>query len=377
MKNSNSRQAVQRILESSDIHINGSRPWDLRVHHPDFYRRVLAGGSLALGESYMDGWWDCQAPDQLFDRILAVKVEKRIKTTPAVRGAILKAKITNLQSGSKAYLIAKRHYDIGNRLFSMMLDKRMNYSCAYWNRAATLDEAQEAKLELICRKMGLVPGMRVLDIGCGWGSFARFAAEKFAARVLGITVSRQQVEFAADYCQGLDVQIELQDYRKVQGQFDRIVSIGMFEHVGYKNYATFMNVVHRCLSPDGLFLLHTIGSNTSSHSTDPWFNKYIFPNSMLPSARQITSAAEGLFVLEDWHSLGPHYDRTLMAWHANFTRNWDHVKDAYDQRFYRMWSYYLLLSAGAFRARSNQLWQIVFSKNGIKGGYGDRWQGLR
>jgi cyclopropane-fatty-acyl-phospholipid synthase len=377
MKNSNSRQAVQRILESSDIHINGSRPWDLRVHHPDFYRRVLAGGSLALGESYMDGWWDCQAPDQLFDRILAVKVEKRIKTTPAVRGAILKAKITNLQSGSKAYLIAKRHYDIGNRLFSMMLDKRMNYSCAYWNRAATLDEAQEAKLELICRKMGLVPGMRVLDIGCGWGSFARFAAEKFAARVLGITVSRQQVEFAADYCQGLDVQIELQDYRKVQGQFDRIVSIGMFEHVGYKNYATFMNVVHRCLSPDGLFLLHTIGSNTSSHSTDPWFNKYIFPNSMLPSARQITSAAEGSFVLEDWHSLGPHYDRTLMAWHANFTRNWDHVKDAYDQRFYRMWSYYLLLSAGAFRARSNQLWQIVFSKNGIKGGYGDRWQGLR
>jgi cyclopropane-fatty-acyl-phospholipid synthase len=258
----------------------------------------------------------------------------------------------------------------------MMLDKRMNYSCAYWNHAATLDEAQEAKLELVCRKMGLEPGMQVLDIGCGWGGFARFAAEKFSAEVLGITVSRQQVEFATDYCQGLDVRIELKDYRKVQGQFDRIVSIGMFEHVGFKNYAAFMKVVHRCLPPDGLFLLHTIGSNTSGHSTDPWFNKYIFPNSMLPSAKQITSAAEGLFVLEDWHSLGPHYDRTLMAWYGNFTRNWDKIKDAYDQRFYRMWSYYLLLSAGVFRSRSNQLWQIVFSKYGIKGGYGDRWQGL-
>jgi cyclopropane-fatty-acyl-phospholipid synthase len=376
MKKSPARQTVQEILAESDVEIDGSQPWDLRVHHPDFYQRVLAGGSLALGESYMDGWWDCPALDQFFDRILAARLEKKIRTSPAMRRAVLKAKITNLQRGSKAYIIGKRHYDIGNRLFRMMLDKRMNYSCAYWQPAATLDDAQEAKLELICRKLGLEPGMQVLDIGCGWGGFAKYAAETFGVGVMGLTVSRQQVEFASDYCQGFDVRIELKDYRQAQGQFDRIVSIGMFEHVGLKNYATFMRVAHRCLRPDGLFLLHTIGGNASTHAVDPWFNKYIFPNSMLPSAKQITTAAEGRFVLEDWHSLGPHYDRTLMAWHDNFTRNWDTIKDDYDQRFYRMWTYYLLVSAGAFRCRSNQLWQIVFSKNGLKGGHYDRWQGL-
>jgi cyclopropane-fatty-acyl-phospholipid synthase len=161
----------------------------------------------------------------------------------------------------------------------------------------------------------------------------------------------------------------LQDYRELEEKFDRIISIGMFEHVGYRNYRTYMEVVHRCLKLDGLFLLHTIGGNTSVSSTDPWIDKYIFPNSMLPSAKQITSSAEGLFMLEDWHSFGHYYDNTLMAWYRNFTKNWHKIKDGYDQRFYRMWTYYLLSCAGAFRSRRNQLWQIVFSKNGEKGVY--------
>jgi cyclopropane-fatty-acyl-phospholipid synthase len=165
------------------------------------------------------------------------------------------------------------------------------------------------------------------------------------------------------------VEIKFQDYRTLHDIFDRIISIGMFEHVGSKNYGTYMQVVHRCLAPDGLFLLHTIAGNTSVSSTDPWINKYIFPNSMLPSAKQITSAAEGLFVLEDWHSFGPYYDDTLMAWYGNFKANWDKIRDAYDQRFFRMWAYYLLSCAGSFRARRNQLWQIVFSKKGVSGGY--------
>jgi cyclopropane-fatty-acyl-phospholipid synthase len=250
-----------------------------------------------------------------------------------------------------------------------MLDKGMNYSCGYWNKAETLDKAQEAKLDLICRKTALKPGMKVLDIGCGWGGFAKYAAEKYDVRVLGITVSREQVEFARKFCKGLPVEIELQDYRKLTEEFDRIISIGMFEHVGSRNYRTYMKVVHRCLTSDGLFLLHTIAGNSSVSSTDPWINKYVFPNSILPSAKRITSAAEGVFVLEDWHSFGQHYDKTLMTWYGNFTKNWDKIKDTYDQRFYRMWTYYLLSCAGSFRSRRNQLWQIVFSKKGIQGGY--------
>ena len=369
MKKTNGKQTIQDIFDLADVRINGNRPWDIQVQNLSFYERVLAGGSLALGETYMDGWWDCEALDQFFYKIMDARLDKKVKKSKQVLWAILKAKITNAQSRSKAYEIGKRHYDIGNDIFSIMLDNGMNYSCGYWNKAGTLDKAQEAKLDLICRKMGLKPGMKVLDIGCGWGGFAKYAAEKYDVRVLGITVSREQTEFARKFCKGLPVEIELQDYRKLKKEFDRIISIGMFEHVGPRNYRTYMKVVHRCLTSDGLFLLHTIAGNSSVSSTDPWINKYIFPNSILPSPKQITSAAEGVFVLEDWHSFGQYYDKTLMTWYGNFTKNWDKIKDTYDQRFYRMWTYYLLSCAGSFRSRRNQLWQIVFSKKGIQGGY--------
>ena len=369
MKKTNGKQAIQDIFDLADIRINGNRPWDIKVQNLSFYERVLAGGSLALGETYMDGWWDCEALDQFFYKIMDARLDKRVKQSKHVLWAFLKAKITNAQSRSKAYEIGKRHYDIGNDIFSIMLDKGMNYSCGYWNKAGTLDKAQEAKLDLICRKTGLKPGMKVLDIGCGWGGFAKYAAEKYDVKVLGITVSREQVEFARKFCKGLTVEIKLQDYRKLKEEFDRIISIGMFEHVGPRNYRTYLKVVHRCLTSDGLFLLHTIAGNSSVSSADPWINKYIFPNSMLPSPKQITSAAEGVFVLEDWHSFGQYYDKTLMTWYGNFTKNWDKIKDTYDQRFYRMWTYYLLSCAGSFRSRRNQLWQIVFSKKGIQGGY--------
>ena len=369
MEKTNGKQTIQDIFDLADVRINGNRPWDIQVRNLSFYERVLAGGSLALGETYMDGWWDCEALDQFFYKIMDARLDKKAKKSKQVLWAVLKAKITNAQSRSKAYEIGKRHYDIGNDVFSIMLDKGMNYSCGYWNKAGTLDKAQEAKLDLICRKTGLKPGMKVLDIGCGWGGFAKYAAEKYDVRVLGITVSREQTEFARKFCKGLPVEIELQDYRKLKEEFDRIISIGMFEHVGPRNYRTYMKVVHRCLTSDGLFLLHTIAGNSSVTSTDPWINKYIFPNSMLPSPKQITSAAEGVFVLEDWHSFGHYYDKTLMTWYGNFTENWDKIKDTYDQRFYRMWTYYLLSCAGSFRSRRNQLWQIVLSKKGIQGGY--------
>ena len=369
IKHANAKQVAQKILARLDVQINGNRPWDIQVYNQTFFNRVLAGGSLALGESYMDGWWSCEALDQLFDRILCTRLDKKVKKEKRIFSALLRAKIINAQSRPKAYIIGQRHYDIGNRLFSIMLDKRMNYSCGYWEKATTLDAAQEAKLDLICQKLLLKPGMTVLDIGCGWGGFAKWAAEKYDVKVLGITVSREQVKFAREYCKELDVKIELRDYRELKEKFDRIVSIGMFEHVGSRNYRTFMKVVRRCLKADGLFLLHTIAVNTSVHSLDPWISKYIFPNSMLPSAKQISLASERILVLEDWHGFGQYYDQTLMAWHLNFTKNWDKVKDMYDKRFYRMWTYYLLSCAASFRSRRNQLWQIVFSRKGIRGGY--------
>lgn len=366
MKGEAAKEIVKNLLNPMDILINGDRPWDIQINNPKFYQRVISGGSLALGESYMDGWWDCKSLDEFFKRILEDRIDKKVKSTsPAVLWEVFKARVMNVQSRTRSFIIGKRHYDIGNTLFKNMLDKGLNYSCGYWQNARTLDEAQAGKLDLICRKIGLKPGMKVLDIGCGWGGFATYAAKNYGVNVTGITVSKEQARYARNASKDFDVNIELVDYRQLNEKYDRIVSIGMFEHVGWKNYRTFMEVVHRCLNDEGLFLLHTIAGNTPAKFTDPWINAYIFPNSMLPSASQISQAAEGMFVLEDWHSLGQYYDQTLMAWYDNFTHNWNQIKDQYDIRFFRMWTYYLLTCAASFRSRRNQLWQIVFSKKGI------------
>ncbi|MCK5320717.1 cyclopropane fatty acyl phospholipid synthase [Candidatus Parcubacteria bacterium] len=363
------KAAMQELLSSADIKINGNNSWDIKVNNEKFYKRVLSQGSFGLGESYMDGWWDCERLDEFFFRILRAKLEYKIKKNPLLLSRFLLAKLINFQSKSRAFNIGEKHYDIGNDLYENMLDKRMTYTCGYWKNAKNLDVAQENKLDLTCRKIGLKPGMKVLDIGCGWGSFAKYAAEKYGADVTGITVSKKQVELGNILCKNLPVKIKLQDYRDVNEKFDRVVSLGMFEHVGYKNYREYMKVACRCLKDDGLFLLHTIGGERSVVATNPWVNKYIFPGGILPSIKQIAEAIEDVFVMEDWHNFGAHYDKTLMAWHNNFCANWNNIKMNYDDRFKRMWKYYLLSFAGSFRSRKNQLWQIVLSKNGVLGGY--------
>ncbi|MBN2394889.1 MAG: cyclopropane fatty acyl phospholipid synthase, partial [Candidatus Atribacteria bacterium] len=356
MERNSLKQKIQELLDQADIQIGGKRPWDIQVYDEDLYPRILKGGLLAVGEAYMDGWWDCDALDESVDRILRVKWDLKKVLPKQLAWDILKARLINQQRKSQAYVIGERHYDTGNDLFQIMLDPRMNYSCGYWGEAKNLEEAQEAKLNLICKKLQLKPGMTILDIGCGWGSLVKYAAEKFQVKAIGITVSREQVNLAREMCQGLDIEIHFQDYRDLKGKFDAIVSVGMFEHVGYKNYREFFHVVDRCLKDDGLFLLHTIGGNQPTKSVNPWINKYIFPNGMLPSASQITRAYEGLFKLEDWHNFGVDYDQTLMAWHYNFNHHWNQIKNRYDERFRRMWNYFLLTCAGAFRAHQNQLW---------------------
>lgn len=362
------RQKFEWLLSLADVKINGDRPWDIQVHNDKLYARFFAEGSLGIGESYMDGWWDCDRLDQFFDKIFRAELDAKIKPLSYLFEAV-KSKIVNMQRPSSAFRTARHHYDMGSDLYRCMLDKRMIYSCAYWKDAKTLDQAQEAKLDLICRKLGLRPGMRVLDIGCGWGGTAKFVAQRYKVEVVGITVSDDQYQLGKELCSGLPIEIRMQDYRSLDGVFDRILSIGMFEHVGYKNYATFMRVVKKCLKKDGLFLLHTIGRNNSTTNVDPWIDRYIFPNSMLPSAKQLCTAFEGLFVLEDWHSFGVYYDKTLMQWFKNFHENWESLKERYDERFYRMWKFYLSACAGCFRARENQVWQIVLSPEGLPNAY--------
>ncbi len=366
------QRRVAQLLADADVQIGGKRPWDLQVHDPHFYARVLGQGSLGLGESYMDGWWDAESLDGFLFHLLQARLEQRVHGAGELWDA-LRARLLNLQSRSRSREVGERHYDLGNDLYAAMLGRRLVYSCGYWTQADGrvldgLDAAQEAKLDLICRKLRLQPGMRVLDIGCGWGEALKFAAERYGVSGVGITISKEQADYARELCAGLPIEIRLQDYRELHEPFDAALSIGMFEHVGVKNYRGYFEVARRCLPPGALFLLHTIGTNRSVNHTDPWIGRYIFPNSMLPSTEQIAHAVEGLFVIEDWHNFGADYDRTLQAWRENVERAWPPAA-RYDERFRRMWRFYLAASMATFRVRNSQLWQVVLSNGGVKGGY--------
>ncbi|OGT51927.1 MAG: cyclopropane-fatty-acyl-phospholipid synthase [Gammaproteobacteria bacterium RIFCSPHIGHO2_12_FULL_41_15] len=365
------KKLTEKALEIAGIQLNGNNLWDMQVHDDRFYRQIYARGSLGLGEGYVGGAWDCDALDDFFYRVLSANLYRYVTKNSRVWWAVIQAKFMNLQSIARSTQVGEAHYDLGNDLYRAMLDPTMTYSCAYWRRAQDLDSAQIDKLDLVCKKLNFQPGMSVLDIGCGWGSFAKYAAENYGVSVLGLTISAEQLALAKVNCRGLEVELRLQDYREINTKFDRIVSLGMFEHVGPKNYLRYMQVLADCLTSNGLALLHTIGSNKVYASSDPWITKYIFPNGYLPAIQQIAKAAEGKLIVEDWHNFGADYDRTLMQWWRNFNDAWPNLRNnkVYDERFYRLWRYYLLSCAGAFRARDLQLWQIVLSKGGVPGGY--------
>lgn len=355
---------LEQLLEPAEVHFNGKNPWDIQILDEQVFSRVFSQGSLGFGEAYMDSMWECKAPDQLFDRLLRLDINRELGRWSKIRmlREFIRYRLFNLQSLKRAFQVGERHYDIGDDIFESMLDPTMSYSSAYWKNADNLQEAQQNKLNLICRKLELKAGEKLLDIGCGWGGLAEFAAKNYQVEVDGITVSKKQAEFARRRNQGLPVKIHLLDYRKHEGHYDKIVSVGMFEHVGLRNYRTFFQKVDSLLNDNGLFLLHTIGTNKTSFAADPWIDKYIFPNGKIPSASQINTAIENLFILEDWHNFGRDYDRTLMSWWENFRNSWPRLEKSYSKRFYRMWKYYLMASAGFFRSRQGQLWQIVLSK---------------
>ena len=350
------------ILHNAGIEVGGDQSHDIAVHDDRFWARVVAEREFGLGESYQDGWWDANQLDAFIAEVQAFDLRSLVQPRPGLALQIAKAHAVNRQTVRRARRNAGAHYNIGNDLYERMLDKRMIYSCGYWRRADDLDQAQEHKLDLICRKLRLEPGMRLLDVGCGWGGFARFAASEHGATVTGVTPAREQARVARDVCAGLPVEIQECDYRDVQGRFDRIVSIGMMEHVGPRNLKTLFDRCSDLLAGDGMMLHHTIGSLESTNHTDPWFDKYIFPGGVVPSLGQISSACERDWIIEDVQNFGPYYDSTLMAWHRNVTEAWEELP-AYDDRFRRTWDYYLLSSAGSFRARALQLWQLVFTRS--------------
>jgi len=360
---------IEFALRESGVSINGPNPWDPQVRSSGLFARLALHGALGAGESYMDGEWECARLDELTARLLSSGIYAKLESHSSFSPGNLLTRLVNRQSRRWARRNVAAHYEIGNDVFAATLGRTMSYTCAYWPEAQNVDEAQDAKHELACRKLELRPGMRLLDIGCGWGGFARHAAERHRVQVTGITLSPSQEEYARQGCQGLEVEIRLQDFRDVRGRFDRISALGVIEHVGPKNHRAFFQTVQEALEPGGLFLLQTIGCNRTEVGTDRWIDRYIFPNAVIPSACQLLRAAEGLLVLEDWHNFGADYDRTLLAWHSNFESAWPSLRGKYGERFRRMWRYYLLTCAGSFRVRRNQLWQAVFSKGGVRGGY--------
>ncbi|MEO6872799.1 MAG: cyclopropane fatty acyl phospholipid synthase [Chthoniobacterales bacterium] len=356
------REVVENLLGTADVRINGGRPWDIQLYDARFFSRVLADGTLGFGESYMDGWWDCEALDQLFARAIPARLDERFAYSFSNLLGLASALLSNHQTRRRARRVGRAHYDLGNDFFEAMLDPFMQYSCAIFAEGDDLAAAQRRKLETLCQWLDLRPGLRLLDIGCGWGGLAKYAAENYGCSVVGLTISREQQQYAERFCRGLDVEIHLRDYREVRGRFDRVVSVGMVEHVGFKNYRRYLQAAADSLGSEGRFLCQGIGNPVSDLQIDAWIRRYIFPNSLLPSLSRLTKAAEGLFVVEEVRNFGPHYDPTLMAWEANFRRAWPRFVDRFGERFSRMWRFYLLSCAGAFRARTLQVYGVLFEK---------------
>ena len=353
---------MRRVLEDANIEIGGNRDWDIHIKNKSNFNKIFLQGEIGFGESYVKGYFECKKLDELIYKLLCkLPYKENLSSMSSIYSFILKIFI-NPQNMRRATKVAKKHYDIQPSFFKEILDKRMIYSCGYWHNTTNLDEAQEKKLDLIAQKLEFYPGMKVLDIGCGWGGSAAYFSEKYKVQVVGITISEKQYKYAVKNNSNELVSFILCDYRTHCNQYDAIYSIGMFEHVGEKNYSTFFQCIKKNLKPKASFLLHTIGGTSTKRIKNTWISRYIFPNGELPSQQQITQSVEKKFIIDDWHNFGCYYDTTLMAWHKNFIKLYPNIKcEYYDEKFFRTWCFYLLSCAAAFRARSLHVWQILLT----------------
>lgn len=368
---------VTQVFNNAGILLDDDdSPYNIQLVKPDkFFRAVALRGHDGFADAYMKGYWECTALDQCVFKLLSSGAIDSLRFHPSNLRLCVSDLFRNKQKPGRAQRNVSHHYNRG-AVFEVMLDRTRSYSCGHWALARNLEDAQIAKLDLVCLKLGLKPGMSFCDIGCGWGALLRHAAKKYGCASAGITLSTDQRDYigSPDFDSPEDVPLtaRLDDYRNLHGQYDRIASVGMFEHVGRKNARNFMRCVDRYLKPGGLFLLHTIASRHSSPSLNhpelPWIEKNIFPGGSLLSMGQITTAAQGIFKVLDQENFGPYYDLTLMEWAKNFKEGWESIKSLYSEEFYRMWLYYLYSCAAGFRSGRLELFQIVLAK--------PDWQGL-
>jgi cyclopropane-fatty-acyl-phospholipid synthase len=368
-----SKELMMGLLKEAGIVVGK----DLLVHDESMWMDWMANGMLAIGESYMAKQWESKIPlDQLLFRLMKLPSasKKRMFSSWNARFVALSARLFNYQSVARAGIVGSHHYDLGNDFYNQWLDPNLQYSCAYWKDVdvntspEALAAAQERKMRLIGDKLNLKPGMKVLEIGCGWGCLAVFLAKEYGCHVTGITISNEQLKGARERAAKDKVSdltsFEYQDYRSMDKEFDRVVSIAMLEAVGYQNMDEYMAVIKRCLKTGGLALVHSICANRSTKTAHQrWITRYIFPNGFLPSLKQICQFAEKKFVVEDVHNLGPDYDKTLMCWHDGFQAKIASGDIKRPEVFKRMWEFYLVYCAAGFRARTIQLYQVALSKH--------------
>jgi cyclopropane-fatty-acyl-phospholipid synthase len=347
------------------------------IHNKSMFDKIAYNGALGFAESYMDGDWDTDNMELILYTLMLkeVEIENQIKSQPMQAMYSFFSSIFSTSTNTSLNTIESskdnisHHYDIGNDLYKIMLDKRMQYTCAYFHKEnMSLEEAQLAKMELIAKKLDLKSGMSVVDIGCGFGGMAYHLASKYGVRVTGVTLSAEQQTFANNNFGHPNVKIILKDYRHLDstdgdnGMFDRVYSIGMFEHVGRKNYSEYYDKCYSILKPNGIMLLHTIGRTYSDKFVpNPFVEKYIFPGGELPRLKDLTGKFIDKWHLEDMQNLGLSYAKTLRCWRNNIG-NWKDL-DRYSNRFRKMWNFYLLSFPVRFEARDICLWQLVYTKH--------------
>jgi cyclopropane-fatty-acyl-phospholipid synthase len=371
-----SYDVLSKLLAAADVQINGTRPWDMQVHNESTYARILKDGDLGAGESYMEGWWDCQQLGVMIEKVLRADVMSKVQLSLVDKAKAVWSMLTGSKSTGSSKEQLCYHYDIGNDLYKAMLDPYMQYTCGFWrNGATTLEQAQLDKLDMICKKVNARQGCKWLDLGCGFSGLMKYATEKYSTVCTGYNLSTDQMGYGRDVlCAGLPITFVEGDFCKTlasvkDGKFDVVTNVGSIEHCGVNRYREFMQNAYNCIADDGVFLTQSIlsGSKDTQYSFLAFLNKYIFPGGVSPTLTQLSQAMEGLFVIEDVHNFGEDYAKTLAAWHANLTQAWASLSannPKYTTKFKRMFDFYLLCCAGTFRARGLNLLQIVATKVG-------------
>jgi cyclopropane-fatty-acyl-phospholipid synthase len=356
-------------------HVFAGRPGPevtMQLTDPTLYRKLFFNPELHAGEAYMDG--RMSFPGSSLRAFLTLFSVNRLSLGNQPMQKALRRVSRGLKRFQQANPVGKaqqnvaHHYDLGNEFYKLFLDKEMFYSCAYFrDEQETLEQAQRNKCRLIAAKLNLKPGLRVLDIGCGWGGLARYLAEIADVEVTGVTLSKEQHALAVEAAKaaGLEsrVKIELKDYRHLSDKFDRIVSVGMFEHVGVGHYDEFFAKVNDLMVDDGLMLLHSIGHMSPPGTASPWLRKYIFPGAYSPALSEVFPAVENNSLwVTDLEFLRVHYATTLRHWHERFERNRAAVAQMYDERFCRMWEFYLISAEMMFRTGSQEVFHMQLAR---------------